>query len=176
MQCGPSGRPNQLTAKMKLGLYSITYLGIWYRGKALTLPELIQTAKRFGYDGVEIDGKRPHGNPLDWPTRRCQELRSLAAGEGIAIQLDVHGSVAREESAAAGRQTAKAPPRHDLPLDPLRQRHRRDRHGGRPTGVPGRRRLHVLRCHARTVDSNKDRSFPGRTRPGIDRDDPGCPE
>jgi sugar phosphate isomerase/epimerase len=70
---------------MKLGLYSITYLGIWYRGEALTLPELIKTAKRFGYDGIEIDGKRPHGNPLDWPTRRCRELRSLADSEGIEI-------------------------------------------------------------------------------------------
>jgi sugar phosphate isomerase/epimerase len=70
---------------MKLGLYNITYLGIWYRGEALTLPELIKTAKRFGYDGIEIDGKRPHGNPLDWPTRRCRELRSLADSEGIEI-------------------------------------------------------------------------------------------
>jgi sugar phosphate isomerase/epimerase len=70
---------------MKIGLYSITYLGVWYRGEALTLPELIATAKRFGYDGIEIDGKRPHGNPLDWPARRCKELRSLAHGEGIEI-------------------------------------------------------------------------------------------
>lgn len=70
---------------MKLGLYSITYLGIWYQGKALTLPQLIKTAKRFGYDGIEIDGKRPHGNPLDWPTKRCRELRTLAQGEGVEI-------------------------------------------------------------------------------------------
>ena len=70
---------------MKLGLYSITYLGIWYRGEALTLPEVIKTAKRFGYDGIEIDGKRPHGNPMDWPTRRCRDLRSLAEAEGIEI-------------------------------------------------------------------------------------------
>jgi sugar phosphate isomerase/epimerase len=70
---------------MKVGLYSVTYLGNWYRGEALTLPELIKTAKRFGYDGVEIDGKRPHGNPLDWPTRRCKELRSMAESEGIEI-------------------------------------------------------------------------------------------
>lgn len=70
---------------MKIGLYSITYLGIWYRGEALTLPELIKTAKRFGYDGIEIDGKRPHGNPLDWPAARCRELRKLAEGEGIEI-------------------------------------------------------------------------------------------
>ena len=70
---------------MKLGLYSITYLGLWYRGNALTLPELIKTARRFGYDGIEIDGKRPHGNPLDWPRPRCKELQSLAADEGIEI-------------------------------------------------------------------------------------------
>ncbi len=70
---------------MKIGLYSITYLGLWYRGEALTLPQLIKTAKRFGYDGIEIDGKRPHGNPLDWPTKRCRELRALAEGEGIEI-------------------------------------------------------------------------------------------
>ena len=70
---------------MKLGLYSITYLGLWYQGEALTLPRLIKTANRFGYDGIEIDGKRPHGNPMDWPARRCQEIRSLAESEGIEI-------------------------------------------------------------------------------------------
>jgi sugar phosphate isomerase/epimerase len=70
---------------MKLGLYSITYLGIWYRGDALPLPEMIRTARKYGYDGIEIDGKRPHGCPLDWPTSRCRELRIIADGEGIDI-------------------------------------------------------------------------------------------
>ncbi len=70
---------------MKLGLYSITYLGLWYRGEALTLPALIGKAKELGYDGIEIDGKRPHGNPLDWPAPRCRELRSMAQSEGIEI-------------------------------------------------------------------------------------------
>jgi len=70
---------------MKIGLYSITYLGCWYRGEALTLPELIHTAKQFGYDGVEFDGKRPHANPLDWPKHKCQELLRVAEGEGIEI-------------------------------------------------------------------------------------------
>ena len=60
---------------MKIGLYSITYLGVWYRGRALTLEELIDRARRFGYDGVEIDGKRPHGNPVDLLSPRCLELR-----------------------------------------------------------------------------------------------------
>jgi sugar phosphate isomerase/epimerase len=70
---------------MKLGLYSITYLGLWYRGEALPLPAMIKRAKKYGYDGIEIDGKRPHGNPLDWPEVRCGELRRVADGEGIEI-------------------------------------------------------------------------------------------
>jgi sugar phosphate isomerase/epimerase len=70
---------------MKLGLYSITYLGLWYRGEALSLADLITRARQFGYDGIEIDGKRPHGNPLDWPSKRCRELRALADREGIEI-------------------------------------------------------------------------------------------
>jgi len=70
---------------MKIGLYSITYLGCWYRGEALTLPELIRAAKDFGYDGVEIDGKRPHGNPLDWPKDQCRKLRQIADENEIEI-------------------------------------------------------------------------------------------
>jgi len=70
---------------MKIGLYSITYLGMWYRGAALSLPEMITVAKKYGYDGIEIDGKRPHGNPLDWPRGRCRELRAQADGQGIEI-------------------------------------------------------------------------------------------
>jgi sugar phosphate isomerase/epimerase len=70
---------------MKVGLYSITYLGLWYRGEALTFPQMITRAKQYGYDGIEIDGKRPHGNPLDWSASRCRDLRSRADGEGIEI-------------------------------------------------------------------------------------------
>ena len=70
---------------IKVGLYSITYLGVWYRGNALPLEEMIKRAKDYGYAGIEIDGKRPHGNPLDWPTQKCKELRKLADGNGIDI-------------------------------------------------------------------------------------------
>ncbi len=70
---------------MRIGLYSITYLGVWYRGPALTLEELIERARRYGYDGVEIDGKRPHGNPLDLPENRCREIRRRAQEAGLEI-------------------------------------------------------------------------------------------
>ncbi len=72
-------------ADVKVGLYSITYLGVWYRGDALSLEQVIERAQRFGYQGVEIDGKRPHGNPLDMPRTRCRQLRQLAADRGIEI-------------------------------------------------------------------------------------------
>src|SRR5437762_12592704 len=78
---------------MKIGLYSITYLGMWYRGQALSLSEMIGVAKKFGYDGIEIDGKRPHGNPLDWPKGRCPEVQRPPSGEGI----EIHGVAANNE-------------------------------------------------------------------------------
>lgn len=72
-------------ADVKIGLYSITYGGVWYRGDALTVEQVIGRAHQFGYQGVEIDGKRPHGNPLDMPQARCRELRRMAAGQGLEI-------------------------------------------------------------------------------------------
>lgn len=70
---------------MKIGLYSVTFLGLWYRGPALSLEDVIRAARRLGHDGVELDGKRPHANPLDLPESRCRELRALAESEGIEI-------------------------------------------------------------------------------------------
>jgi sugar phosphate isomerase/epimerase len=70
---------------MKLGLYSITYLGAWYRGRALTIEELIERARTYGYEGIEIDGKRPHGSPLDMPRQRCLDLQRRAHDSAIEI-------------------------------------------------------------------------------------------
>jgi sugar phosphate isomerase/epimerase len=70
---------------MKLGLYSITYSGVWYNGRALTVEEVFERAKRFGFEGVEIDGKRPHGFPLDWDDARRKKIRELAKSMGIEI-------------------------------------------------------------------------------------------
>jgi sugar phosphate isomerase/epimerase len=79
------GQPATKRDRMKTGLYTITFLGVWYRGRALTMEEIIQRAKQYGYDGIEIDGKRPHGNPLDWPTKRCKTIRAMAADQGVPI-------------------------------------------------------------------------------------------
>jgi sugar phosphate isomerase/epimerase len=70
---------------MKIGLYSITYGAVWYRGRALTIEEVFERAKRFGFDGVEIDGKRPHGFPLDWDDARRRAIKDLAKSLGLSI-------------------------------------------------------------------------------------------
>ncbi len=90
---GTSQGAQKKKSNMKVGLYSITFLGIWYRGEALSLEEMIKRAKSYGYEGIEIDGKRPHGNPLDWPKKRCRELRSFSDGEGI----EIHGVAANND-------------------------------------------------------------------------------
>lgn len=71
---------------MKVGLYSISCSGTWFSDRpALTVEEFMDTAKRFGYDGVELDLKRPHGSPLDLDEKRCNEIRAYADKLGLTI-------------------------------------------------------------------------------------------
>lgn len=70
---------------LKMCLYSITYLGVWYEGKALTWKEVLQRAKDFGYDGVEFDAKRPHANPMDWDEKTRRAVVEEAAKLGLAL-------------------------------------------------------------------------------------------
>jgi sugar phosphate isomerase/epimerase len=80
-----AGQAKPAIGDIKPALYSVTYIGLWYRGDALSMDQVLERAKRFGYEGVEIEGKRPHGFPLDWPKKRCQEFRSRARDMGLAI-------------------------------------------------------------------------------------------
>ena len=71
---------------MKVGLYSISCSGTWFNDRpALTVEEFIDTAKKYGYQGVEIDLKRPHGSPLDLDKKRCNEIKAYAADKGLPI-------------------------------------------------------------------------------------------
>lgn len=70
---------------MKLAIYSITYLGLWYKGKALSVAEVINRAAELGYEGVEIDEKRPHGLPINYSREKRKRIRKLAEKKGIEI-------------------------------------------------------------------------------------------
>jgi sugar phosphate isomerase/epimerase len=75
----------QGSSKIKLGLYSITYGGIWYKGSALSFEDLCKTTKQAGFDGVELDNKRPMGNPMDLDQRKRDEMRNTVAKYGLEI-------------------------------------------------------------------------------------------
>ena len=49
------------------------------------MEQLIERARRFGYEGIEIEAKRPHGSPLDWPKPRCTEFRKRAKDSGVPV-------------------------------------------------------------------------------------------
>jgi hypothetical protein len=53
----PQQKPKGTNGKIKLGLYSISYGGVWYPGTALTFDELCKRAKDYGFEGIELDNK-----------------------------------------------------------------------------------------------------------------------
>ena len=63
---------------MKIGLYSITYRGVWYKGPAAGIFDLVRLAKKQGWEGLELDTERPHAAPMDLSADDRKRLRDLA--------------------------------------------------------------------------------------------------
>ncbi len=70
---------------MKVALYSITLSGGYYDGPAVPLLDIFPLAREWGYDGVEIEGKRPHGCPIDLDEAARNDIRRAAADNGLEI-------------------------------------------------------------------------------------------
>lgn len=70
---------------MKFALLTVTYSGLFYKGKALTLEQQIYKAKELGFDGLAIETKRPVASPLDLTKTQRSRIKEVAAGEGISI-------------------------------------------------------------------------------------------
>jgi len=70
---------------VKIGLYSITYRGIWYRGSAVDVFSLVRLAKEQGWEGLELDAERPHAAPMDLSCDDRKRLRDLAAELGLPL-------------------------------------------------------------------------------------------
>jgi sugar phosphate isomerase/epimerase len=70
---------------MKISLYTISLSGGYYDGPAVPLLDILPLAKQWGYDGIELEAKRPHGSPLDLDSddRRC--LRDRAGELGLEL-------------------------------------------------------------------------------------------
>ncbi|MCC7353419.1 MAG: sugar phosphate isomerase/epimerase [Anaerolineae bacterium] len=87
--------------KPKVGLYSITYAGMWYDGPALSIKEFIDKAKGLGFPGVELDCRAPHALPYLLKERdrkeivahlekRDVELSALAANNDFSSPVTEH--------------------------------------------------------------------------------------
>lgn len=70
---------------MKVALYSVTYAGGWYEGRALLVEEILGQASRVGFDGVEIGCKRPHFSPLDVSEAEAVRIAQAARDLGVEI-------------------------------------------------------------------------------------------
>src|SRR5271165_4868429 len=70
---------------MKVGLYSVTYRGVWYRGEAIDIFSLVRLAKQQGWEGLELDTERPHAAPMDLSADDRKRLRDLAGEVGIEL-------------------------------------------------------------------------------------------
>lgn len=68
---------------MKVGIYTVTYEGIWYDDRGLTIPEVIDRAAEYGYDGIEIDVR--DALPLSFNKKKREEIRQYAASKNIEI-------------------------------------------------------------------------------------------
>jgi sugar phosphate isomerase/epimerase len=70
---------------MKFALLSVTYSGLFYSGKPLTLEQQVHKAKSMGFEALAIETKRPIGSPLDLTAADRKRLKAVAADEGIAL-------------------------------------------------------------------------------------------
>jgi len=70
---------------MKVGIYTVSFSGVWYDGPGLDLLDIFKLAKDMGYDGVEIAAKRPHANPMDLDKPARDQIRSAAARLGLEV-------------------------------------------------------------------------------------------
>ncbi len=70
---------------MKVSLYTITLNGGYYGGPHVPLLDIFPKAKEWGYQGIEIESKRPHGCPLDLDEAARADIRKAADDNGLEI-------------------------------------------------------------------------------------------
>src|SRR5215470_6764256 len=71
---------------MQLGLFSISYAGLWGQA-SLDLRAFIHRAAELGFDAVMLAGKRPHLSPLDAPPEAIDTLRDELKTAGVRCDV-----------------------------------------------------------------------------------------
>ena len=70
---------------MKFALLTVSYAGLFYAGKPLSIEEQITKAKQLGFAGLAIETKRPVACPLDMSKPDRARIKAVAADQGIAL-------------------------------------------------------------------------------------------
>jgi len=70
---------------MKFALLSVTYSGLFYAGKPMSIEQQIHKAKSLGFEALAIETKRPIASPVDISKKEREQIKSVAAGEGIEL-------------------------------------------------------------------------------------------
>lgn len=70
---------------MKFALLSVTYAGLFYKGKPMSIEEQIHKAKSLGFEALAIETKRPIASPIDVTKKERERVKSVAANEGIEL-------------------------------------------------------------------------------------------
>ena len=70
---------------MKFALLSVTYAGLFYDGKPMTLEQQVHKAKSLGFEALAIETKRPIASPIDVSKKERERVKSVAANEGIEL-------------------------------------------------------------------------------------------
>ena len=78
-------RAAKTSADVKIGLYSITYGGVWYRGDALTVEQVIGRARQVRLPGRGDRRQAPPRQSARYAQGPLPQLRKLAADQGIEI-------------------------------------------------------------------------------------------
>src|SRR5439155_11483779 len=97
---GRSERDFLRDCTMELGLFSISYAGLWGQA-ALDLRAVVRRAAELGFDAVMLAGKRPHLSALDADPVVIATLQDDLTAAGVrcpvvAAYVDLGGSVAAE--------------------------------------------------------------------------------
>jgi sugar phosphate isomerase/epimerase len=70
---------------MKFALLTVSYAGLFYKGKALSLEQQIRKAKELGFSALSLETKRPVASPLDLSKAERARIREIAAAEEIQL-------------------------------------------------------------------------------------------
>lgn len=79
------GPKNRKVSMMKIGMYSITYRGVWYQGEGINVFDLLPLAREQGWEGIELDTERPHAAPMDLAADDRKRLRDLSGELDLPI-------------------------------------------------------------------------------------------